>query len=408
MPNSNEIIKNITSSDNNIRKSAEELLQSTKRMKIDEALNFFLSSIKSQDKTISQLATLMFKKTLLDDKEYFANNIDINTSEKLINDIFFPLVDQNKEWKFLERVAENLAKLYSVDSSLIQKSLSNIVNLFSNENVIIRRFAIFLLESICDLNLIKEEIIQISYNDFKSLFSKGLDDNDSTVRILTLNATTSLLSSIKNKTLVLEFTSLAKQIIDSLIYCLQQETNNTSFDKGSKAKRCLEALNTLVEIHPKLFKNNLEYFIEIICEILKSNNDVISLVLKQSTFQIILSISKGTPAFLRKSENFKNKFVPLLLFLLKDVDNKNELESWTQNNDDNDYQFDDMFYAAREGIELLAIDLGPKFLDMINPYISKMFNSSDWLEVHGAFYCVGYLAETFKKQFKGEVNNLLK
>lgn len=396
--NAVETFKAVLSSDNNIRKAAEQRLNDQKNIPFNDALNFFLEGIKDGDSKVSQLAALMFKKTFLDD-ERFLTSIDKSTAENLVNNIFYPLVNTEKDWKFLERIAENIAKLYTVAD--LKNSLSQIVSLFGNENAIIRQFAIFLLDSTADLNLIKEELIQISLDDFKALFAKGLEDSDAKVRILTLKATTTMLSTIKNKTLVLEFSSLSKTIIGSLVYCLQND------EDGTKSKSCLETLNLLTEIHPKLWKNDLESFLEVICEILNSSQ--IPKVIKQSTFQIILSFSKSTPAYIRKSAAFKDKFIPILMYLLKDLDNVNDLEAWTQLTEENDNDFEEMHYAAREGIELFAQDLGSKyFLDLVNPYISKFLQSNDWLEVHAAFVSVAWLAEACSKQFKSDLVNLLK
>lgn len=393
-----DIFKGILSNDNTTRQNSELIISEKKNVPFNEALSFFLEGIKDSDSKVSQLATLMFKKTFLDDKR-FISYIDCTTAENLVNNIFYPLVSADKDWKFLERVAENIAKLYSVAD--LKNSLSQIVALFSNQNAIIRQFAIFLLDSTADLNLIKEELIQISIEDFKVLFSKGLEDPDAKVRILTLKATTTMLNTIKNKSLVMEFACLSRQIIDSLIYCLQND------EDGSKAKSCLETLGDLTEIHPKLWKNELEPFLQVICKIL--NADQISKTIKQCTFQLILSFSKSTPAYLRKSTTFKENFIPILMTLMKDVDNANDLEAWTKTSEENDNDFEELYFAAREGIEILSMDLGAKyFLDLVNPYISKYFQSSEWTELHSAFVSIGWLAESSKAVFKSDLQNLLK
>lgn len=396
--NTSEIFKGILSADANTRKNSENIISEKKNIPFNDALNFFLEGIKDNDKTISQLATLLFKKTFLDN-EVFLKSLDKTTAENLVNNVFFPLVTTDKDWKFLERVAENIARLYTIAD--LSNSIKQIVTLFGNENHIIRQFAIFLLDSTADLGLIKEEIIQINLIDFSKLFTQGLNDSDPKVRILTLKATTSMLNSISNKSLVMEFSSLAKPIINSLVYCLQND------EDGTKSKACLETLNFLTELHPKLWKEDLESFLDIICEILISNQ--ISKQNQQSAFQLVLSFTKSTPAYVRKSTVFKEKFIPILMNLLKDVDNVNDLKTWTSLTEDNDNDHDEMHFAAREGIELFALDLGGKFiLDLLMPYISKFLSSNDWLENHAAFVAIAWLTESCSKQFKGDLENLLK
>lgn len=393
-----QVFSDVLNSKNEIRLNAEQIINSQKSKRFDEALDFFLVGIKSTDDKISQLAALLFKKTFLDDSE-FLKNIDKNLAENLLNNVFYPLVDVNKNWKFLERIAENIAKLYLIVD--LHKSFGQIVTLFGNENNIIRRFSILILELIIDLDVINEEMVNSSINEFKNLLQNGLQDTDARVQILTLKSATTLLTKIKNENLVLEFSDLTKLIINSLIYCLKND------EDGTTAKSCMETLNSLTTLHPKLWKNNLDNFLSVICEIIQSER--FDKVLKQSTFQIVLSFSGSTPAYLRKCEFFKKNLIEILICMLNDVDNIDSIEDWTTYTDDNDNDFNDLHFAAREGLELFALDLGAKFfLDLINPYLTKLLGSNNWIDLHSGFTAIAWLAEPCKKQFKSILSNLLK
>lgn len=393
-----QVFSDVLNSKNEIRLNAEQIINSQKSKRFDEALDFFLVGIKSTDDKISQLAALLFKKTFLDDND-FLKNIDKNLAENLLNNVFYPLVDVNKNWKFLERIAENIAKLYLIVD--LHKSFGQIVTLFGNENNIIRRFSILILELIIDLDVINEEMVNSSINEFKNLLQNGLQDTDARVQILTLKSATTLLTKIKNENLVLEFSDLTKLIINSLIYCLKND------EDGTTAKSCMETLNSLTTLHPKLWKNNLDNFLSVICEIIQSER--FDKVLKQSTFQIVLSFSGSTPAYLRKCDYFKKNLIEILICMLNDVDNVDSIEDWTTYTDDNDNDFNDLHFAAREGLELFALDLGAKFfLDLINPYLTKLLGSNNWIDLHSGFTAIAWLAEPCKKQFKSILSNLLK
>lgn len=124
-----EIFKNILSSDNSLRKSAEVSLQQTKTLPFQSALSFYMEGISSEDSKISQLSALMFKKTLLDDNDYLKTQVSTEKAENLVNQVFYPLVNDRREWKFLERIGENIVKLYTICD--LNKSFSQIVSLFN-------------------------------------------------------------------------------------------------------------------------------------------------------------------------------------------------------------------------------------------------------------------------------------
>lgn len=403
--NSNALttFQNVLSNDNSLRQEAEREIEATKTLNFQEALSFFLIGINSEDTKIAQLAVLLFKKSFLDDKKYLESVITKDVADGLLNNIFYKYLDREREWKFLERIAECIARLYSATD--LASHFYLIKDLFNDDHATFRKFSVFLLESVCDLGLIKEDLIRNAKDDFLKMFQKGLVDEVADVRILTLQATTTLLTNIKDNTLAMEFSALSKEILNSLIYTLQNDSNLE--DPKSKAKTCLETMNTLTDLHPKIWKNTIEEFFHVISEILRTKT--FPNVLRESAFQLILSLTKSTPAFVRKSSNFQKVLIPLLVEMLKEVDYPEDLKEWTTQTEEDENQKSEMFYSVREGLDLIGVDLGGKFvLDLLNPYISNLLASQNWIDQHAGFTAMGWMAETCVKQYKQDLQNLLK
>jgi hypothetical protein len=121
-----------------------------------------------------------------------------------------------KDWKSLQRIADALAKLYSISD--LDSSFNDILTWFNSENSVSRQFSIYLIEVLCDLAVLKDEIVKNSIDNFIAIFKKALTDPDLKVRNSSLQAATQFLSNLKENETVLKFSSLSENILESLIY----------------------------------------------------------------------------------------------------------------------------------------------------------------------------------------------
>ena len=243
--------------------------------------------------------------------------LDTNLKNSL-KEIIFKFISFDKEPMFLERVADLIAKLYS--KTALNEIFSFIVGWMSNENPAARRFGIYMIEVLCDIGAIKEDMVEKSVNEFLGIFSKGLQDGDIQVKISSLKATTQFITTLENNILVLKFSSLTQLIIETLVYALKNDLE--------KGKSALQSINNLSDFHPKLFKEKLELLIEVCCQILQEKS--FDEGVKEPTLQIILTVASKTPAFMRKSDNFNKTFLPLLFSMMLDVNCPNNVEEWNK------------------------------------------------------------------------------
>ena len=140
----------------------------------------------SQNENIFQLSTLMLKKVYLDNKEK-KDSLSNEEKNKLLQ-LLKSKIDFNKNWKNLQRIADALSIVYEITS--LPNGLSEIMNLFNDQNnAKSRKFAIYIIEVLCDLRAITDKVLDSNaIENFKIIFTKGLDDNDIDVKVSSLHS----------------------------------------------------------------------------------------------------------------------------------------------------------------------------------------------------------------------------
>ncbi len=345
---------------------------------------------------IGQLVILLLKKTYLKDKTILkfltAENLSIleNTLKRNLN-------FENNDWKTLQRTGEALAILFS--GADLPNSFREIVAWFSSPNALARRFAVFLIDNLCDLNVISDEIANGNFSDFTQIFEKGLSDPDTNVKVSSLKAVSQFLNNLVNKETVFKFQKLAPVIIESLIVVLRTD--------AEAGKQSLIALNDLADAKGKFWKDHLDALINVICEIAKAATSFESET-RETALEIVYSLAKGTPVNMRKCKVLKTEFIPMVFELLCDLDNTSNIKAWTESNEDAELDNKEMFYGSVEGIGRLCTDLGGKFmLENAFGFIESFLTSADWIRNHAAFTAMGWMASGCYDEFKANIKDLL-
>lgn len=396
--NSQENIKlfqDLMSHDKNLRTSAEAHLESLKKVDFNTSIRVFADGMNHERPEIRQLSTLLLKKTYLEDKTILkflsAENLSLLESTLKLNLNF-----ESNDWKTLQRTGEALAIMFS--GADLPSCFREIINWFSSANALARRFAVFLIENLCDLNVINDEIAKGNFSDFTQIFEKGLNDPDTNVKVSSLKAVSQFLNNLINKESVFKFQSLAPVIIESLIVVLRTD--------AEAGKQSLIALNDLAEAKGKFWKDHLDALISVICEIAKATS--FESEIRETALEIVYSLAKATPVNMRKCKVLKSQFIPLLFELMCDLDNLTNIQAWTESNEDAELDNKEMFYGSVEGIGRLCSDLGGKLmLENAFGYIESFLNNADWIKNNAAFAAMGWMAAGCYEEFKANIKDLL-
>ena len=396
------LFENLMSPKKEIRETAEKDLDHLKTLPVAEALKVFNEAMSSPNESIFQLATLMLKKIFLDNKE----KKDTLTPNDL-NDLVALLKSKlnfSSSWKSIQRIADALSPCYLALS--LPNGLNEIMNWFNDaNNATSRKFAIYLIEVLCDLEAIKDSMLdQTACDNFKEIFNKGLSDVDIDVKVSSLKATTMFLNSLQSEELIMKFTSLTDKMIATLIDALKHD--NETKDTKASGKTALETLNVILDSHPKFWKGKSDMIIDIVCQIVKGKTFTNSI--REIALELVYSLAKNVPGAVKKSNNFKNIFIPLMFELLLEVDNIDNIPAWEKQVEEDEVDLDDIFYGVRDGFERLSIDLGGKFfMEATSGFINKYLTSQNWVEIHAAFTALAFISEGCKEQYKSHLLEIL-
>ena len=392
---------------NTVAEKRKKTLNQIKTLPIAKSLPVFEEGMSSSVENIFQLSTLLFKKTFCEDDkklQSYSNEEKIS----LINLVKSKIVlTGEKSWKSLQRLAEALAPLYQATN--LPSGLADILKWFSDQaNAISRKFAIFLIEVLCTLNAINESVLDAgAINNFKGIFSQGLEDPDTDVKVSSLNCTTQFLINIENEKILLQFSELTDKMLSALIETLKYENGQNKTDiADSKGKAALETMIEIIDQHPKFWKGKADTIINIVNEI--SKGKIFQNQIRECALELVYSLAKSSPSAIKKSANFKNIFLPLIFNLMLEIDYENDDAKWEKNIEENEEDRDEMFYAVRDSFDRLATDLGGDyFMSATSDYIKKFMNSQNWVEVHAAYTAMAYMSEGCKDSFSKNLKEFL-
>ena len=405
--NSIQLFENLMSTQKDIRENAEKSFEKLKQLPIAESLPVFSEGMSSNVENIFQLSTLLFKKTFCDDTTKLGA-LSPEEKSSLIS-LIKSKIDFSgaKSWKSLQRLAEALSPLYQATN--LPNGFVDIMKWFEDQNnASSRKFAVFVIEVLCTLNAINEEVLDPgAITNFKSIFSKGLEDPNIDVKVSSLNCMTQFLINIEEESILLQFSELTDKMLSALIETLKYENGQAKVDiEDSKGKAALETLIEIVDQHPKFWKGKTDTIINIVNEI--SKGKIFQNQIRECALELVYSLAKNSASSIKKSANFKNIFIPLLFNLMLEIDNENDETKWEKNYEENEEDRDEMFYAVRDSFDRLAIDLGGEFfMSATADYIKKFMNSSNWIEVHASYTAMAFMGEGCKDSFSKNLKEFL-
>jgi hypothetical protein len=402
-----KLFENLMSPQKEVREQAEKDLAQLQSLPVSQSCPVFAEAMSSPTENIFQLSTLMLKKTFCDDK----NKLEKLTPEE--KNSLLELVKSKidftgaKSWKSLQRIGEALSPLYQATN--LSNGFVDILKWFSDQtNPASRKFAIFLIEVLCTLNAVTEKVLDnTAINNFKEIFTKGLDDENIDVKVSTLNCVTQFLINISNEKLLLQFSGLTDKMLSALVSTLKHENEQKDVDiADSKGKTALETMIEIIDQHPKFWKGKEDTIITIVNEI--SKGKIFKNQIRECALELVYSLAKSSPSSIKKAGQFKLLFIPLLFNLMLEVDNENDEKKWEKNIEENEAEFDEMFYAVRDSFDRLALDLGGDyFMGVTAELIKKYLSSSNWVEVHAAFTAMAYMSEGCKDSYSKNIKELL-
>ena len=206
---------------------------------------------------VAVLCCVLLKKYFLDPRS--TANLSPEDLERLKASVEASFDFENQPLHLLKRKGDVLSKLYSKLNKK-QELLQWLTSQCSNESAKVRQFAMYVLETLSEVELSSEELSGAK-DQFTAIFSQALQDSEVQVRVAALQAVSAFLSGIDDTAIALSFAQILPTLVDVIVDALRNDE-----DQGRKA---LESLCELTSAHPEVWKTEsyLSKLLNVVSEI---------------------------------------------------------------------------------------------------------------------------------------------
>lgn len=185
---------------------------------------------------------------------------------------------------------------------------------------------------------------------------------------------------------MMQFISTLDLIIEIIIEALKVDEES--------GRVGLESLGELTSSHPEVWKNPAK-LLQIISEVMKCTSFADNT--RSSAIEVLLSLSSGMPAVLRKSDDMKNSVLPALAMMLMEVEKDNA--AWEEADEDRDMFGKDAFTSAMRALQEVTADLGAKTtINMTNHIVDELLKSDDWIKQQAGLIMIGAMSPATREQ----------
>ena len=394
MDQSELLFKNLLSSDKLERTQSEQLLEQVKQAPFEQSIEIFRSGANSTDVKISQMALITFKNTYLSTP----GQIETLTPEQnvAIAEFAYSLVDLTKDTKYLNRVGDILGRIGGIVD--LQRIFTSISGWISSDNDEVKSFGTYCLKELSESNSLTDDIKKSESSAFISIFESLLSHNKGEIRNLGLSAIVNFLTVTSETSIILIYSCLSQKIIESLVAALRE---NSSVSLAS-----LISLNILTDCVPCFWNDNLDLFIEVLCQIVSES--IFEKQVVDSAASILATLCKTLAASIKKNATFSKMYFAVIISMLADLDTKEDINLWNSRSDLDDNDREEKWYIARFNLNQVATFLGADFVvNTAGQMVSNLIASSNWIEVHVGLSFLAWIITPNNKFLKKNQDDLV-
>lgn len=298
--------------------------------------------------------------------------------------------------KLLARKADIICKCYAKLEDQYPELIQSLIEQMgaagpSDEQEIKRKqYALYNFELLAEYHLSQELIVQNSDN-FLQLFTSSLEDAKIEVKVASLKAITSFLSSIDDEEVVLKYKALAEKLLTVVIEVLQKDEE--------KGRASLDSMIELTSTHADIWNGQISMLINVASQIMK--NREFEQETRTSALEIVVTLSEQMATLLRKSvSDLKDNLIPAIAYMMTEVDLADDLEAWLEEEELDMQAKQDPANVAAEAIQRISVYLGEKTtLVTCSDLIKSAIQSADWKEQWMGFKFLGMISEACTKSF---------
>jgi len=227
----------------------------------------------------------------------------------------------------------------------------------------------------------------------KGTLLKGLTDPDFKVQLAALNATSSFVQCLPE--LHKDFAPFLEPMMNIVMSAIK-------LNKEDEANEALELFVSMAETEPLFLRPQLTPICDAMLMIASTKE--IDAAIRHLTIEFLVSLSESKPGMLRKNNTILNKFVPVLLNYITDIEEEPE---WYTTEDSEEFNNTNR-EVAEEAFDRLALSLGGKtMVPIVFTLIQTLLASSQWQHRHGALMTISVTGEGCFEYLKSHLNDVI-
>ncbi|XP_051983041.1 importin-5 [Xyrauchen texanus] len=388
------LLRNLMSSDNNVRKQSEETYDPIPGQ---TKITFLLQAIRdaSAAEEVKQMAAVLLRRLLSSSFEEVYPSLSVEVQTAVKTELLAGIQSEasaNIRKKVCDIAAELARNLIDDDGKNqwpeILKFLFDSVN---SQDVALREAALHVFWNFPDifgnqqqhyLEVIKRMLVQCMQ-----------DQENPQIQALAARAAASfVLSNEGNAALLKHFSDLLPGILQVV---------NESCYRGDDS--VLKSLVEIADTAPKYLRPNLEATLQLSLKLCADTN--LTNMQRQLALEVIVTLSETAAAMLRKHTNIVAQSVPQMLSMMVDLE---EDEDWAMADELEDDDFDSNAVAGESALDRIACGLGGKIvLPMIKQHIMQMLQNSDWKYRHAGLMALSAIGEGCHQQMEAILNEIV-
>lgn len=385
------LLEGLMAPDNSVRSKAERTLDAEWR-NLDKVGAFLLflahTSACGADDSVRSFAAVLFRRQAIRSPKEF-NSISErtigvldNTIKQEIRALLLQAFVSDQSAQVRRKIADAVSEVAKEDAlpkGLWPELVPAILQAAVNSNSSFRESAFRVLATL-------PEIIEAPFvGEILPVFNSGFCDDDDEVRIAACTA------------FVAFFRELPKSIWQSLTPILPNLLNSLPRfllnGQDEALANVLQSLIDLIELAPKMFKDMFPTMIQFCSTVAKDR--VLASETRLAALELLTTFSEVSPTMCKQTTSYTSTMVLITLSMLTEVsEDDEEAAEWNNDTNDEDYELEPEYDAARHSLDRVALKLGGQYLAApLFQYLPALIQSPNWREPFAALMALSLAAE---------------
>lgn len=388
-----QVLANILSADNEIRKQAEIDFNTAKTNP-----NYCVSALlqimrQSPRQELRSLSCVLLKKCIAKTDDSLYKHLSQQMKEAVKTDLIAALKDEQVD-NIRTKLAYTVAGFVSglIEAGEYPEFIPIMFQWAQNPNPIIRENALAVFNQLATYLQTK---IAPHLQHIREMLAFCLNDSDSgKVRLAALEAACSVI-------LVLEKNQYGpfQDLIPLLLNVLALDLNAGNVEEAAAS---IESIIEIAVSQASFFKKHASTVVGAMYQIAKTEN--LDDSVRHLAMEYMISLAETSPSLVKKIPQFVDNLFPLCMTMMLDIQDE---EDWADTYDDDDMELTN-YDVGLESLDRLALSVGGKLVQPVAfKHIAQYLNQSSWTHKHTGLMAIAQTAEGCVDQYEAHLKDLV-